>query len=202
MDQKLKGYAARNAENKRRFENNSRDNRVQQPPFKRQNGNGHNVARSYIVRNSKKRGYTRPLPYYNKCKLHHKGQCTVKCGNCKRVGHMTKDCRAAVATTAQGAPKPNQKVVTCYECGRQGHYRSDYPKLKNQNRRNRSGNKPNKARGSAYALGGGGANPDSNVVTGTFLLNSQYARMLFDSGAVRSFVSTTFSVLLDIVSST
>ncbi|GJY36617.1 putative reverse transcriptase domain-containing protein [Tanacetum coccineum] len=28
MDQKLKGYAARNAENKRRFENNSRDNRV------------------------------------------------------------------------------------------------------------------------------------------------------------------------------
>ncbi|GKG48909.1 hypothetical protein Tco_0513056, partial [Tanacetum coccineum] len=32
MDQKLKGYATRNAENKRRFDNNLRDNRVQQPP--------------------------------------------------------------------------------------------------------------------------------------------------------------------------
>ncbi|GJW56995.1 putative reverse transcriptase domain-containing protein, partial [Tanacetum coccineum] len=35
MDQKMKGYAARNAKNKRRFDNNSRDNHVQQPPFKR-----------------------------------------------------------------------------------------------------------------------------------------------------------------------
>ncbi|GKD44992.1 putative reverse transcriptase domain-containing protein [Tanacetum coccineum] len=34
MDQKLKGYAARDAENKRRFDNDPRDNRVQQPPFK------------------------------------------------------------------------------------------------------------------------------------------------------------------------
>ncbi|GKE28531.1 putative reverse transcriptase domain-containing protein [Tanacetum coccineum] len=155
MDQKLKGYAARNAENKRRFDNNSRDNRVQQPPFKRQNGNGQNVARAYTIGNSKKRGYAGPLPYCNNCKLHHEGQCTVKCGNCKRVGHMTRDCRAAVTTTTQGAPKSNQKVFTCYECGRQGHYRSDCPKLKNQNRGNKSGNKPNEARGRDYALGRG-----------------------------------------------
>ncbi|GJR68694.1 putative reverse transcriptase domain-containing protein [Tanacetum coccineum] len=52
-----------------------------------------------------------------------------------------------------------------------------------------------------YALGGGGANPDSNIITGTFLLNNSYARMLFDSGADRSFVSTTFSALLDDVPS-
>ncbi|GKA53420.1 retrovirus-related pol polyprotein from transposon TNT 1-94, partial [Tanacetum coccineum] len=44
MDQKLKGYVARNAENKRRFENNLRDNCVSQPPFKRQNIGGHNVT--------------------------------------------------------------------------------------------------------------------------------------------------------------
>ncbi|GKC04171.1 hypothetical protein Tco_0995781 [Tanacetum coccineum] len=73
IDQKLKGYAARNVEKKRRFDNNSRDNYVKQPPFKRQNGNGHNVARAYTIRNSKKRGYVGPLPYYNKCKLHHEG---------------------------------------------------------------------------------------------------------------------------------
>ncbi|GKA19049.1 putative reverse transcriptase domain-containing protein, partial [Tanacetum coccineum] len=57
---------------------------------------------------------------------------------------------------------------------------------------------PNEAKGRVYTLGGG-ANLDSNVVTGTFLLNNHHARMLFDSGADRTFVSTTFSVLLDIV---
>ncbi|GKE35219.1 hypothetical protein Tco_1454541 [Tanacetum coccineum] len=35
MDQKLKGYATKNAENKRRLEVNERDNLGQQPPFKR-----------------------------------------------------------------------------------------------------------------------------------------------------------------------
>ncbi|GKB75438.1 putative reverse transcriptase domain-containing protein [Tanacetum coccineum] len=194
MDQKLKGYASRNAKNKRRFDSNSRYNHVQQPPFKRQSGNGQNVARAYIIENSERRGYAGPLPYCNRCKLHHEGHCTVKCNNCKRVGHMTRDCRAPVATTTQGAPESNPKVVTCYECGREGHYKSDCPKLKNQNFEN----KPNEAKGRVYTLGGG-ANPDSNVVTGTFLLNNHHARMLFDSGADRTFVSTTFSVLLDIV---
>ncbi|GJT92680.1 putative reverse transcriptase domain-containing protein [Tanacetum coccineum] len=46
--------------------------------------------------------------------------------------------------------------------------------------------------------GGGDVNPGSNTVTGTFLLNNHHAYMLFDSGADRSFVSNTFSALLDI----
>ncbi|GJV69287.1 hypothetical protein Tco_1484796 [Tanacetum coccineum] len=85
---------------------------------------------------------------------------------------------------------------------RQGHYRSDCPKLKNQNCRNKTGNKTNKARGKAYVLGRGEANLDSNVVTGMFLLNNYYDSMLFDSGADRSFVSTNFSALLNVVPST
>nr|GEX11577.1 putative reverse transcriptase domain-containing protein [Tanacetum cinerariifolium] len=40
MDKKLKGYAVKNAKNKRRFDTNYRDNRRQQPPFKRQNTGG------------------------------------------------------------------------------------------------------------------------------------------------------------------
>nr|GEZ33413.1 putative reverse transcriptase domain-containing protein [Tanacetum cinerariifolium] len=56
----------------------------------------------------------------------------------------------------------------------------------------------NEATARAYAIGGGGINPDSNVVTGTFLLNKCYAFMLFYSGADRSFVSSAFSVLLDV----
>ncbi|GJV88365.1 putative reverse transcriptase domain-containing protein [Tanacetum coccineum] len=58
------------------------------------------------------------------------------------------------------------------------------------------------ARGKAYAIGGGDTNPGSNVVTGTFLLNNHYAFVLFNSGADRSFVSTTFSTLLDIIPDT
>ncbi|GJW60078.1 putative reverse transcriptase domain-containing protein [Tanacetum coccineum] len=86
----------------------------------------------------------------------------------------------------------------------QGHYRSNCPKLKDQNHGNKNGNKSEigEARGKAYVLGRGDANPDSNIVTGTFLLNNHYASVLFDSGADRSFVSTTLSTLLDIIPDT
>ncbi|GKB36556.1 putative reverse transcriptase domain-containing protein [Tanacetum coccineum] len=85
-----------------------------------------------------------------------------------------------------------------------GHYRNECPKLRNQNRGNKTGNKTgnNEAKARAYAIGGGGADPDSNVVTGTFLLNNRHATILFDLGADRSFVLTTFSTLLDVIPST
>ncbi|GJY55204.1 putative reverse transcriptase domain-containing protein [Tanacetum coccineum] len=51
-------------------------------------------------------------------------------------------------------------------------------------------------------VGGGGANLDSKVVTGTFLLNNCYASMLFDLGVDRSFMSSTFSTLHDVAPST
>ncbi|GJZ46789.1 hypothetical protein Tco_0600621 [Tanacetum coccineum] len=70
MDQKLKGYAMKNAENKRRLEVNQRDNRGQQPLFKRPNVGGQNVARSYTTSNNEKKPYNGPLPFCNKCKLH------------------------------------------------------------------------------------------------------------------------------------
>nr|GEV18834.1 reverse transcriptase domain-containing protein [Tanacetum cinerariifolium] len=162
-DQKLKGYAVKNAKNKRRMDNNQKENRVQQPLYKRYNFGGLSVVRAYTAGNNEKRGYVEPLPYCNKL---------------------------------------NQRVPTCFECRRQGHYRNEYPKLKNQTRGNKAREKTIKARGKAYVLGGGEANPVSNVVTGTFLLNNHYASMLFDSGADRSFVSSTFSALLDVILST
>ncbi|GJV82265.1 putative reverse transcriptase domain-containing protein [Tanacetum coccineum] len=78
MDKKVQGYAARSAENKRRMESNLRDNRGQQPPFKRQNTSGQNVARAYTAGNNERRGYAGPLPYCNKCRLHHEGLCTMR----------------------------------------------------------------------------------------------------------------------------
>nr|GFA58220.1 putative reverse transcriptase domain-containing protein [Tanacetum cinerariifolium] len=47
--------------------------------------------------------------------------------------------------------------------------------------------------------GNAAENPDSNVVTGRFLLNNHYASILFDTGADKSFVSTAFIFLIDII---
>nr|GEV97022.1 putative reverse transcriptase domain-containing protein [Tanacetum cinerariifolium] len=128
---------------------------------------------------------------------------------------MARDCKNLAATNHQSAPVSNQRTpvvsqrapgvnqranVTCYEYGRQGHFRSDCPKLKSQNQGNQAATA--EAQGRAFALGGGEVNKESNVVKGTFLLNSRYASMLFDSGADRSFVSTTFSSLMDVVPTT
>ncbi|GJS53702.1 reverse transcriptase domain-containing protein [Tanacetum coccineum] len=195
MEQKVRASAARQAKNKRRWDSNQRDNHVQQPPSKRQN-----VVRAYTAGLGEKKVYAGNLPMCNKCKLYHTGPCTVKCGNCKRVGHMTKACRTPAAATNQRSPVANQKaIVTCYECRKQGHYMSECSKLKNQNRKNQAGN--GEAQGRVYALGGGEANQDLDVVTGTFLLNNRYASILFDTSADRSFVSTTFSSLIDIIPS-
>ncbi|GJU47195.1 reverse transcriptase domain-containing protein [Tanacetum coccineum] len=118
----------RQADNKRKWENQQRDSHVPQQPFKR-----NDVARAYTAGNNDKKGYVRSQPYCNKCKLHHAGPCVVKCLNCKKIGHMARDCKNKTATNHQMASLGNQIAsggnqralganVTCYECRRQGHF--------------------------------------------------------------------------------
>ncbi|GJU77916.1 hypothetical protein Tco_1274986 [Tanacetum coccineum] len=114
------------------------------------------AARAYTARPSEKKEYAGTLPLCNKCKLHHNGLCTAKCANCKRVGHLTHDCRSPAAAN-------NQRTPTCFECGNQGHYHSECPKLKNQNCGNQTKN--GEARGWVYALGRGETNQDPNNIT-------------------------------------
>ncbi|GKC92545.1 putative reverse transcriptase domain-containing protein [Tanacetum coccineum] len=196
MDQKIRSLADRQAKNKRKFDDTSRNNQNQQYPFKR-----HNVARAYTVRPGEKRVYGGSKPLCPKCNYHHDGLCASKCTNYKRTGHLARDCRRQpAAANNQRAPGANQRGVTCFECRAHGHYKNDCPKLKNKNHGNQAGNGNVVAR--AYVVGIAGTNPNSNFVTGTFLLNNHYALILFDTGADRSFVSTAFSSLIDIISTT
>nr|GFA08094.1 hypothetical protein [Tanacetum cinerariifolium] len=87
--------------------------------------------------------------------------------------------------------------TACYECGVQGHFKRECPKLKNNNNHGNQGGR-NNALARVYAVGRAGTDPDANVVTGTFLLNNRYAYVLFDTGADKSFVSTTFSTQINI----
>ncbi|GJZ16855.1 putative reverse transcriptase domain-containing protein [Tanacetum coccineum] len=117
------------------------------------------------------------------------------------TGHFARDCRSSGNTNVSNTQKGNginPKGNGCFECGAPGHFKRDCPKLKNKDGGNGS------AQGWAYAVGNVekngnvSRNPDSNVVTGTFLLNNCYASILFETGADRSYISTTFSSLIDI----
>ncbi|GJR90525.1 putative reverse transcriptase domain-containing protein [Tanacetum coccineum] len=158
--------------------------------------------RTFAERSSEKKPFRGSKPLCPKCNYHHDGPCAPKCHKCNRVGHLARDCRSPVnANTGnnQRGTRAGQKP-TCYECGAQGHFKRECPKLKNNNHGNqgRNGNAPVKV----YLVGRVGTNPDSNVVTGSFLLNNRYASVLFDTGVDRSFVSTIFSSQIDITPST
>nr|GEV25199.1 hypothetical protein [Tanacetum cinerariifolium] len=185
------------ANNKRKADDSFRNHGHQQQTPKRQN-----VARVYNMRMGERKPYSGNFPKCTKCHFHHNGPCTQKFYKCNKVGHFVRDCRSsdnANVANAQRNDGANPKGNGCFECGATGHFKRDCPKLKNKD-----GGKVNAlgwvyAVGNAKKRGNASKDPDSNVVTGTFLLNNRYASILFDTGADRSFISTTFSSLIDIV---
>nr|GEX01191.1 retrotransposon protein, putative, Ty3-gypsy subclass [Tanacetum cinerariifolium] len=122
----------------------------------------------------------------NRCGMQHYRNCSIKSNKCGKIRHKARDCWSKVVATSANA----QPVVTCYGCGEKGHIKTNYPVRNNPGR--------NEARRQAYALRDGDQNLGPNVVTGTFLLNNRYARVLFDSGSDKSFVNINFSRLIDI----
>ncbi|GJR90594.1 putative reverse transcriptase domain-containing protein [Tanacetum coccineum] len=199
MDKRVSTMAERQAENKRKLENTSRNNQNQQ----QQQNKRQNTGRAYTAGSGDKKPYGGSRPLCSKCNYHHDGPCAPKCYKCNKYGHIARDCTSAGNannTNNQKGTGSGQKL-TCFECGVQGHFQKDCPRLKNNkgNRGNQAGN--DRAPAKVYVVGNAGANPD-NVVAGTFLLNNRYAYILFDTGADRSFVSTTFSSQIDITPST
>ncbi|GJZ99237.1 putative reverse transcriptase domain-containing protein [Tanacetum coccineum] len=176
MDKKVSTIAERQAENKRK---------------------------AYTTGTGEKKPYGGSKPLCSKCNYHHDGLCAPKCHKCNKVGHFS--CDYMSAGNANNANNERDtgsgQKSTCFECGVQGYFKRECPKLKNnKNHGNQVGN--DRAPANVYVVGHAGTNPDFNVMTGTFLLNNRYAFMLFDIAANRSFMSTTFSSQMDITPST
>ncbi|GJS54591.1 putative reverse transcriptase domain-containing protein [Tanacetum coccineum] len=197
MEQKLRTYAERQTDNKRKADDSTRNNHGhQQQPFKRQN-----VAKVYNMGTGEKKPYGGSLPKCTKCHFHHNGPCTQKCHKCNKVGHFARDCRSSGNTNVANTQKgngANPKGNGCFECGAPGHFKKDCPKLKNKNEGSVNAQGWVYAVGNAEKKGNASRDLDSNVVTSMFLLNNRYASILFDTGADRSFISTAFSSLINI----
>nr|GEU94841.1 hypothetical protein [Tanacetum cinerariifolium] len=147
--------------------------------------------------------YGGSLPKCSKCNYHHNGPCAPKCHKCNKVSYLARDCRSsgnANTVNNQRTTRANQRGNVYYECGAQGNFKRECPKLKNNNRSNQGGN--GNALAKVYVVGNAGTNPNSNIVTDTFLLSNRYASILFDTVADRSFVSTAFSSQIDITPTT
>nr|GEX79943.1 hypothetical protein [Tanacetum cinerariifolium] len=209
MDKKIRTFAERETASKRKFENTLRNtqNQQQQHLNKRQN-----TGRVYTAASGEKKQYMGSRPLCTKCNYHHDGPCAPKreCPKLKNNNNQgnqsgRNNAPARVYAIGRVGIDPDANVVmgqkfVCHECGVQGHFRRECPKLKNNNNQGNQGGR-NNAPARVYAVGRAGADPDANVVTGTFLLNNRYASILFDTGADRSFVSTTFSTQVNITPS-
>ncbi|GJS41499.1 putative nucleotidyltransferase, ribonuclease H [Tanacetum coccineum] len=165
------------------YQNNRNNNSNRNNDYQQQQNRRQETVRAYAAAPTKNSRNTRSLLLCKKCTLLHTGPCTVKCQTCNKVGHLTRNCRNKGPATGSIL---QLVLVTCHACGEKGHYRNQCPKANNS------------AHGRAYLLRDKNAHQEPNVVTGTFLLNQHLARVLFDSGANKSFVSISPASKLNI----
>ncbi|KAJ9545394.1 hypothetical protein OSB04_025101 [Centaurea solstitialis] len=116
-----------------------------------------------------------------KCHRVHRGNCQsgpVTCFQCGKPGHLSKDC-------------PGRR--SCYQCGSPEHIRTDCPQLKRGGAPMTGGRTtearddrkaaPTLAKSRAFRMTAEEAEEAPEVVTGTFLINSIRAKVLFDTGS-------------------
>ncbi|GJV50066.1 putative reverse transcriptase domain-containing protein [Tanacetum coccineum] len=171
-------FTNNNYQNNGNNNNNNRNNDHHQQQNRRQE-----TVRACAATLTENSRYTGNLPLCKRCALHHTRPCTVKCQTCKKVGHQTRNYRNKGPATGSNLQPVS---VTCHACGEKGPYKNQCPIANNS------------AHGRAYLLRDKNAHQDPNVVTGTFLLNQHLARVLFDSGADKSFISISLASMLNI----
>nr|GEW16019.1 putative reverse transcriptase domain-containing protein [Tanacetum cinerariifolium] len=107
MDQKLRTYAERQTNNKRKANNSFRNNHGhQQQTPKRQN-----VARVYNMGMGERKPYSGNLPKCTKCHFHHNGPYTQKCHKCNKVGYFARDYRSSGNTNVANAQRNNGQIL-------------------------------------------------------------------------------------------
>ncbi|GKD58244.1 putative reverse transcriptase domain-containing protein, partial [Tanacetum coccineum] len=149
MDKRIRTFANRHTENKRKQDNN------QQHQKKRQN-----TDKAYAAGTIEKKQYGGSKHLCSKCNYHHDGLCAPKCHKCNKVGHFAHDCRSTASANNANKQKGtgSGQRPTCYESGVQEHFKRECPKLKNNNNWGNQvggGNAPAKV----YAVGHAGTNP-------------------------------------------
>ncbi|KAI3706396.1 hypothetical protein L6452_24108 [Arctium lappa] len=148
---------------KRKWESNSAHPKRSRPFGGNRNFSNHQEAR-----------------WCHKCRTKHHGDCfttSQTCYKCGKPGHTFKDFPV--------------KGLVCYECKTPGHVKRDCPKLVSGSTPARKENPP-KVPGRAFQMTAEEARTSTDVVLGTFFINSVPARILFDTGASFSFVSELF----------
>ncbi|GKA08656.1 putative reverse transcriptase domain-containing protein [Tanacetum coccineum] len=186
MEQKVKARAEREADNKKRkwenFQgssssgggnnngnrNNNNYSNNRNYNNNRNNNQNQNRNTNRNNQNNQRQGNARAMTNAGNQNTNEAGQ-NVKCNKC-------------------GMQHYGNCPIKCNKCGKIGHKaRECWSKEANCPARNNPG--------------GNGArdqNLGPNVVTGMFLLNNRYAKVLFDSGSDKSFVNVAFSHLIDI----
>ncbi|GJU75449.1 putative reverse transcriptase domain-containing protein [Tanacetum coccineum] len=182
-DHKRKFNDRRTFTNNNNYQNNRNNNNNRNNDHQQQQNRRQETVRAYAASLTENNRYIGSLPLCKKCTLHHTGPYTVKCQTCNKVGHQTRNCKNKEPATRSN---PQLVSVTCHACGEKGHYKIQCSRANNNAHRR------------AYLPRDKNAHQDPNVVTGTFLLNQHLARVLFDSGADKSFVSISLASMINI----
>ncbi|GJS16835.1 reverse transcriptase domain-containing protein [Tanacetum coccineum] len=100
MDKKINTIAERLAENKRKFDDTSKNNQNHPQHNKR-----HNTGRAYTAGSSDKKQYGGSKPLCPKCNYNHNDPCAPKCYKCNKFGYLARNCRSSASVN----PGSNQR---------------------------------------------------------------------------------------------
>src|SRR5919199_267385 len=174
----------------------------------RRNNRGNTRSQSGSASGAVSSGNQARKSWCGDCRNYHAGQCsaqTRKCRRCGTVGHDIGSCtyprdvcwnckqeghRSVLCPTAK---KVGNVAVSSSGSGARGGSAVASSSSPSQKRKN-----PPPPEGRAYQMTLDAATATDDVITGMFLINSVPARVLFDTGANRSFMSVSFSDKLNL----